>query len=437
MSWRGIKIETFFRRIIYGLYGMAIILSLLSLTSYLNVGALTNGSRGGAAWANPGPLYPAFIIFMLVGMLSIIFPFVVRLRKTSERIRKQMIYILVALGIGSLGLGLFFVSFISVNMPWLYFPLQIIVGFIFAYAIFQHDLITVSIAFRRMVLFIGLYALVGTVLGSILVWFIDQFIPNASMRMGDLLMLLFIILAIASLGPWIYTSIVESMALFRERSTIELTHEFKTPLSAIQNAQEILDRELAQPLPDPIKVQDYMNMIQRNTRRLEKFVMDILNVGKAGESSREIQRQNVDIRTLLQNIAAYFPDATNRIQIVEGTTGNNEMVMGDHEALQQTFTNLIANAMASGTQAPVKISIQRKQDEIQVVIRDEGKGILKEDLERIFQPFVRSKHGSHAKSTGLGLTIAERWVRAHNGRIWAESEGLNKGAAFFVVLPIQ
>ena len=92
--------------------------------------------------------------------------------------------------------------------------------------------------------------------------------------------------------------------------------------------------------------------------------------------------------------------------------------------------------MASETQAPVKISIQRKQDEIQVVVRDDGQGIPKEDLERIFQPFARSKH-AHAKSTGLGLAIAERWVRAHNGRIWAESEGVNKGAAFFVVLPIQ
>ena len=130
------------------------------------------------------------------------------------------------------------------------------------------------------------------------------------MRMGDLLILLFIILAIASLAPGYIRALFERMALFHERSAIELTHEFKTPLSAIQNAQEILDRELAQPSPDPIKVQDYMDMIQRNTERLEKFVMDILNVGKAGETSREIQKQSVRYQKLVAKYRWHiFPNA--------------------------------------------------------------------------------------------------------------------------------
>ena len=114
------------------------------------------------------------------------------------------------------------------------------------------------------------------------------------------------------------------------------------------------------------------------------------------------------------------------------------LVAADIETLRQVFTNLIANALASSAKGTVqsKHLVEKKPTEVQVVVRDHGRGIPKEDLERIFQPFARSKN-AHAKSTGLGLAIAERWVRAHNGRIWAESEGIGKGAAFFVVLPIN
>ena len=133
----------------------------------------------------------------------------------------------------------------------------------------------------------------GFLFAPIIFLYHRAFLPTTNF--GALFFLLGMAGLMFSLSPYLYAQMVHRSAIFQDRDTLHLTHEFKTPLSAIQSAKEILDRELALPSPDPVKVQDYMDMIQRNTQRLEKFVMDILNVGKTGEATHEIQKQNIDI----------------------------------------------------------------------------------------------------------------------------------------------
>ncbi len=378
----------------------------------------------------PGVAYGCFAVLFLMIFYDTALQLPKIYKAASGLHRKRALYVMLAYCTGGLALTIYFLSLVSIDMPYLYYPLEALMCFTFAYAIFKDNLITVPVALRRASLLMGIYVGIGFLFAPIVFLFHKSFLVNTNL--GALLFLLVIAGLLFSLSPFFYAQMVQRSALFQDRDTLHLTHEFKTPLSAIQSAQEILERELASSSPDSRRVQEYMSMIQRNTQRLEKFVMDILSVGKAREMSLEIQKQSVDIEALLRDVIGHFPNT--HIQLTSSI--KTCIIDADPESLRQVFTNLIANALSSMIDGTVHVSLSRKQNLIEVMVRDHGAGIPREDLDRIFKPFVRSKQGGHAKSTGLGLAIAERCVHAHNGRIWAESDGVGKGATFFVVLPI-
>jgi signal transduction histidine kinase len=237
-----------------------------------------------------------------------------------------------------------------------------------------------------------------------------------------------------SLGPFFYSRMVRRSVLFQDTQAFHLTHEFKSPLGAIQSAKEILTLELARPDPNPQRIQEYMEMIHRNTSRLEEFVGGILNVAKAESTDRALQKTAVSLPDLLLDIVQHFPGKSElvSIKVIDSTS-----ISADPEAVRQVFTNLLGNAFNADPSGRIEIELNRVDERINVRISDHGVGIPADDLETIFQPFARSAHGRTPKSTGLGLAIAERWVKAHNGRIWAESDGGGKGATFVVELPIR
>jgi signal transduction histidine kinase len=380
-----------------------------------------------------GPLFPLFIFYVILGLGIITYRVAARYRKNERLFLKQkMRYVLLALLLGFTALCTYFLSFIWLDLPVIYYTLQALVAFTFSYAIFKHDLLPVNLAVRRFLLVAGIYLLIGIMITPIFLLSYDYVFRTHSV------FFLFCLILCAglffSMGPFLYAQMIRRSSLFQQVDTMQLTHELKTPLSAIRNAREILARELAQLSPDTSKVQDYMKMIERNTLRLEKFVIDVLNVSRATDTfSDVINQQNVNLGILITDIVSHFPDSENRIKLF--IAGSFE-VEANIDALRQIFTNLIANAITASTTSNIQISIDREQEEVRIAIRDDGPGIDKEDLERIFQPFARSKNNTNSKGTGLGLAIAERWVRSHHGRIWAESDGVGKGATFFVVLPI-
>ena len=113
-------------------------------------------------------------------------------------------------------------------------------------------------------------------------------------------------------------------------------------------------------------------------------------------------------------------------------------MIGDRSYLEQVFINLLDNAIKY-THETGEISIsalEKEQGEIQVMIKDNGIGIPKEDLSRIFERFYRVDKGRSQElgGTGLGLSIVKHLVQAHGGRVWAESK-LGEGSTFYFALP--
>jgi len=111
----------------------------------------------------------------------------------------------------------------------------------------------------------------------------------------------------------------------------------------------------------------------------------------------------------------------------------------DGPKMQQVLINLLSNAIEhSYPGSSVALRTRRADDMVVIEVEDHGVGIAKDDISRLFNPFEKKKSSKTGgeKSTGLGLTISQRVVTRHGGKIWVESE-LGKGATFFVALPLQ
>jgi signal transduction histidine kinase len=177
-----------------------------------------------------------------------------------------------------------------------------------------------------------------------------------------------------------------------------------------------------------------MDMIDRNTNRLQKFVTEILTTFKAESGSVSLNKEELDVVSVAKDALSQFPALHTRIRITSPLT---VPARADREALFQIFTNLISNAAKHAPESEILLSIDSREDGVHVFVADQGRGIKSEDLKKIFEPFAQSKGNVvRGGGTGLGLAITKKWVEAHGGRIWAESDGVGRGAKFVFILPI-
>jgi signal transduction histidine kinase len=130
---------------------------------------------------------------------------------------------------------------------------------------------------------------------------------------------------------------------------------------------------------------------------------------------------------------ACFPNAHHRLKKdIQGPV----LLNGNDDGLRQILTNLLSNALKYDPQGEISIKLNQDQGYVRLSVSDQGRGLKKEDITRIFEPFqCGTPQEEDKKGTGLGLVIAKRWTEAHGGKIWVESAGPGQGATFHVVLP--
>ncbi|MDP2926751.1 MAG: HAMP domain-containing sensor histidine kinase, partial [bacterium] len=112
-------------------------------------------------------------------------------------------------------------------------------------------------------------------------------------------------------------------------------------------------------------------------------------------------------------------------------------IMLDKDKMRQAILNLVDNAIKYTQKGGIAIEAQILDSRCRILIRDTGEGMNEEELTKIFESFSRGTVGTKAytEGVGLGLYIARRFVEMHRGRVWAESEGRNKGSTFYIELP--
>jgi two-component system CheB/CheR fusion protein len=227
----------------------------------------------------------------------------------------------------------------------------------------------------------------------------------------------------------------------RDQFMAMLSHELRNPLAALLHASAVLKDHQDK----PEKCEQAMAIVERQCKHMARLLDDLLDVSRMRQVGIELRRQRVDLRSTIEAaVERIRPLAESRGIAVEVETAAEELaVFGDPDRLQQVEVNLLANAIKySPERKRVWLSLGKSDGKAVLRITDEGNGIPRDMLERIFEPFVRAVdddgqvHQPQMGGMGLGLAVVRSFVKAHGGEVVARSEGPGRGSEFIVTLPL-
>jgi len=215
-----------------------------------------------------------------------------------------------------------------------------------------------------------------------------------------------------------------------------VSHELRTPLSAILGWTQLLRR----PDGSPGHRDRCLEVIERNTRLQAQLISDLLDISRITTGKLHLELSSVDLAVVVQSAIDACRSAAEAKQVALDATIHSAPVTlrGDALRMLQVITNLITNAIKFTPRGgSVAVSLARRTDRAEIVVRDTGQGIAPEFLPHIFERFSQAESstvGRHC-GLGLGLSIVEHLVRLHGGEVRAESEGVGRGATFTITLP--
>lgn len=216
------------------------------------------------------------------------------------------------------------------------------------------------------------------------------------------------------------------------------SHQLRSPLTVIKGyLSVILSGDYGQ-LTDDVKKP--LQVCYDANQRLINFTNDLLDLnaieeGKMNITFAPVKLQDI-VEQILKHIEKHIKEKKVEIVFTPPKEGLPE-IQADASKLEQVFFNLIDNAIKYSPQGHVKITLSQLKGKQKFVIQDSGEGMTQDELDSIFEKFARGTSGKKvsAKGSGIGLFVAKKFVEAHKGKIWAESEGIGKGAKFIVELP--
>ncbi|MEL7491436.1 MAG: sensor histidine kinase [Pseudomonadota bacterium] len=223
-----------------------------------------------------------------------------------------------------------------------------------------------------------------------------------------------------------------------ESFAADVAHELKNPLTSIRSATETL--EIAK---TPEAQEKLMGVIKNDVARMDRLITDISNASRLDAELAREAREAVDLRKLIDDIVSLYSATTKdgEALVRYDPSGAPSYMFGNPSALGQVFRNLIDNARSfSPKDGEVSIHLAVLDDVFRVYIDDQGPGIPKETMEKIFSRFYTKRPAGAAfgDNSGLGLAISRQIVNSHGGKIWAENIGSDEnpaGARFVVELP--
>ena len=212
-------------------------------------------------------------------------------------------------------------------------------------------------------------------------------------------------------------------------------HELRTPLSSIRGYSELL---MDQDATDADAWREFVNVIARNARRLERLIGDLELVAKAESGNFEVDRSAMLLNeVLLESVEAARADAKSRRVALELRQAGTVTLLGDHDRLEQLFDNLISNAIKyTAPGGRVTVTLDQAGDRAWVEVIDTGGGISPAEQEQLFGRFFHAGGDARRKGFGLGLPIAKAIAEAHDGSIRVDSQrGI--GTSIRVDFPIR
>ncbi|EGL86483.1 MULTISPECIES: cell wall metabolism sensor histidine kinase VicK [Streptococcus] len=217
-----------------------------------------------------------------------------------------------------------------------------------------------------------------------------------------------------------------------------VSHELRTPLTSVKSYLEALDEGA---LSEPV-APDFIKVSLDETNRMMRMVTDLLHLSRIDNATSHLDVELINFTAFITFILNRFDkiraqDEEKKYEIVRDYPITSVWIEIDTDKMTQVIDNILNNAIKySPDGGKITVSMKTTDDQMILSISDQGLGIPKEDLPKIFDRFYRvDKARSRAQGgTGLGLAIAKEIVKQHNGFIWAKSE-YGKGSTFTIVLP--
>lgn len=210
-----------------------------------------------------------------------------------------------------------------------------------------------------------------------------------------------------------------------------VSHEFKTPIASIKGFGKLLkDPELSE-----TQRQEYIDIIVDESDRLWKLSANVLKLSELENGVLGLKKEAFALDESIRRVVLLLQEKWEAKNIDLDIQLDEITYQGDQELMAQVIINLLTNAIHhSPVAGEIRIDLHATAKEITITIADSGKGISREDQEKIFDRFYKADQSRSTPGTGLGLTISQRIVGLHGGTIAVEST-LEKGSTFFVRLP--
>jgi K+-sensing histidine kinase KdpD len=210
-----------------------------------------------------------------------------------------------------------------------------------------------------------------------------------------------------------------------------ITHELKTPIAITKlNIETLLKRKLEEPQQEKL-----LNNALQESNRLNDLCDNILLASQIDAGDYLPDKETINLGELVEESTAYFKTRF-PYQLIEETIEENIYVKGDRLLLQLAVNNLIENAIKySEKQKPVTILLQKSNAETQLLVKDLGKGIARQEKKKVFEKFYRAgdENTRNTKGTGLGLYLTKKIIKDHNGNITVQ-DNTPSGCIFAISL---
>ncbi|KFX55042.1 HAMP domain-containing histidine kinase [Clostridium botulinum] len=218
--------------------------------------------------------------------------------------------------------------------------------------------------------------------------------------------------------------------ILRKRLTTDIAHELRTPLTSIQGHLDTLIDGVWEP------TSERLISIREEVSRLGDLVGELRKLSKFDIEKNILNKTEVNLKELIQNIIYNYESKALEKQITIESNLKDIFINVDKNQFSQVLINILSNAIKyTNIGGRVELSMYEDIDNVNISIKDTGCGIPKEDIKNIFERFYRVDRSRNKKTGGIGvgLTIAQSIINAHNGEIIVKSE-LNKGTEFIIKL---
>jgi signal transduction histidine kinase len=230
---------------------------------------------------------------------------------------------------------------------------------------------------------------------------------------------------------------IEAANRHKSEFLANMSHELRTPLNAIIGFSEVLGERMFGELNE--KQAEYTEDILSSGRHLLSLINEILDLSKVEAGRMELELATFDLPLAIDNARTFVRERATKHGINLDVTVDERLgdFVGDERKIKQILLNLLSNAVKF-TPEGGRIGIKARQADgsVEISVSDTGIGIAPEDQPKIFEEFrqVGSDYAHKTEGTGLGLTLAKKFVELHGGKIWVTSE-VGKGSTFSFTLP--